>query len=261
MSQEESKWLFERRRRKTFAVFQNQVLTIWRVARSIGLHNSRAVGCVLENVGFTHSRGAVGTGAMRHRGGKYHDAPLAHRNCECVGTGLLAAYVTELRQAMRKRPAQMPARNNPWTTVVNRRVVESDPTGQVRLRLDVGVAIVLMPRERLRVFGLLVHRLIPVKPDVRPDQIVTEVLENAARRKLAQHLGKPDQVHGESDSVGLRNTDPAVRTRSQEFFGLHLERIDRVANAHDGRAIDRIFEHEKPALIERTRLLITDRSK
>src|SRR5260370_14836358 len=152
---------------------------------------------------------------MRHQRGKYHDAPLAHRYCERLGTVLLAAHVTELRPAMRKRPAQMPARNHPRTTVVNDRVVESDPTGEVLLRLDKGVAIVLMPRERLRIFGLLVHRLIPVKPDVGADQIVAEVLKNAARRKLAQHLRKPNQVHSESDSVGLRDAHPPLGTRSQ----------------------------------------------
>src|SRR5260370_28249255 len=99
---------------------------------------------------------------------------------------------------MRERPAQMSARNHPRTTVVNGRVVESDPAGEVRLRLDVGVAVVLMPGERLGILGLLVHRLIPVEAHVGPDEIVAEILKDATRRELAQYFGKPDEVHGES---------------------------------------------------------------
>ncbi len=198
---------------------------------------------------------------MRHQRGKYNDAPLADWNCKRFGPVLLAAHVSELRQAMRKRAAQMPAGNYPGTTVINGRVVKRDPAGEVRLRLDVGVAVILMPREWLGILGLLVHRLIPVEAHVGSDEIVAEILKDATRRELAQHFGKPDEMHGESDAVGLRDTHPAVGPRAQELLGLHFEGIDRIADAHDGRGIDRIFEHEEPALIERMCLLVSDRAK
>ena len=198
---------------------------------------------------------------MRHQRREYDDAPLAHRNGERIRTVLFTAHVTELRQSMRQRPAQMSARNHPGTTVVDGRVVESDPAGQVRLRLDVGVAVVLMPRERLWILGLFVHGLIPVKAHVGADEIVAEILKDAARRELAQDFGKLNQVNGESDSVGLCDAHPAVGTRAKELLSLRLERIDRIANAHDGRRIDRIFKHEEAALVERSRLLVGDQSK
>ena len=68
-------------------------------------------------------------------------------------------------------------------------------------------------------------------------------------------------MHGEGYSVGLRDAHPAVGTRAQEFLGPHLERIDRIADALDGRGIDRILEHEEAALIERSRLLVGDQAK
>src|SRR5512135_662448 len=104
---------------------------------------------------------------------------------------------------MRQRPAQVPTRNHPRTTVVERRVVESDPARQVRLRLDVGVAVVLMPRERLGIFGLLVHGLIPVEAHVGADEVVAEILKHAAGGELAQYFRKLDEMNGERDAVSL----------------------------------------------------------
>ncbi len=48
---------------------------------------------------------------------------------------------------------------------------QGDPTGQVVLRDDKGVAIVLVPREPPGLFGFLVHELVPVEVDVRTYQI------------------------------------------------------------------------------------------
>src|SRR5258707_3778911 len=63
--QAEVEWLFERRGGDAFAVFQNQVLTIGRVAGSVRLHDSRPVRRVLQNGRFLSPASAVVAGAMR----------------------------------------------------------------------------------------------------------------------------------------------------------------------------------------------------
>ena len=68
-------------------------------------------------------------------------------------------------------------------------------------------------------------------------------------------------MHGERDPVRLGDSHPAVGQRAQELFSLSLEGRNRVDDARDGLGIDRIFEHEKPPLVERPRLLVRDQTK
>ena len=56
-----------------------------RVARFAGLHYTRAVGRVLQNVRLANTGGDVRAGTMRHRRGKYDDAALADGNRERFG--------------------------------------------------------------------------------------------------------------------------------------------------------------------------------
>src|SRR5271163_1454561 len=68
-------------------------------------------------------------------------------------------------------------------------------------------------------------------------------------------------MHRKTDSVRLRDEHPAVGPRAQELLGLRLEWIDRIADLFNSGAIECIFEHEKPALVERSRLLVADQTK
>ena len=171
--------LFERRRRNASPFFQNQVLTIGRVVRQAsrrsmrGLARSARRRAHTAGCRFCALPGDVRAGAMRRQRGEHHDTAGARLRPASPRARLPRGIrKPSLLSAMRQRAAQMPARNHPRASVVDRRVGERDPAGQVGLRLDVGVAVVLMPRERLRVLGLLVHRLIPVQPHVGTDQIV-----------------------------------------------------------------------------------------
>ena len=81
----------------------------------------------------------------------------------------------------------MQARNYPGTPVVEGRIGERDPTGQVLLRFDVGVAVVLMPGKLSIRPRLFVHRLVPIEPYVRTDQVVYKIAKYGMCRELAQH--------------------------------------------------------------------------
>src|SRR5208282_3766474 len=153
-------------------VIRDQILAVRSDAQSASLHHAGSVGRILQDVGLARLLGGIRSRAMGRQGGEHHDTAGARLHRRGFGAVvLLAAYVTELAQAMRERAAQMSRRNYPRASVFDRRVGERDPAGQVRLRLDIGVAVVLMPRERLGVFGLLVDRLVPVEPDVGTNQI------------------------------------------------------------------------------------------
>src|SRR6202167_6742596 len=92
----EVEWLFEGWRSNSFAILQNQVLAFRLVAGRVGLHDSRAVGRVLQNIRFAHARSDVGAGAMRHQRRKYDEAARAHRPRERLVAVLFTAHVTEL---------------------------------------------------------------------------------------------------------------------------------------------------------------------
>src|SRR5262249_36219679 len=128
----------------------------------------------------------VGSGSMRHQRREHHRTSGAHRRGNSLRPVLVAADPTKLGQVMLQGTTQMPARYYPRAAVAFRCIGQGDPTGQIRLRLDIGVAIVLMPRERLLVLGLFVDRLVPVEAHVGTNQVVAQVRENWCRRKLAQ---------------------------------------------------------------------------
>src|SRR5437870_2917641 len=61
--------------------------------------------------------------------------------------------------------------------VVEGGVGERQPHGEVLLGLDVGVAVVLVPRYSAGLLGLLVDGLVPVEVDVGTDQVGAQVGE------------------------------------------------------------------------------------
>src|SRR5208282_3710751 len=100
---------------------------------------------------------------------EHHDAPRAYRYGRGLGPVRFATDPSEVAEPMSESASQMAARNHPRTTVVESRVVQSDPAGEVSLGLYVGVAVVLMPGERLGEFGFFVDCLIPIEPHVGAD--------------------------------------------------------------------------------------------
>src|SRR5271170_4787218 len=111
---------------------------------------------------------------MRRQRREHDDAAGAHRNRRRVGAVVLTANVASLAPTMLQSSAQVPAWNDPRTSVLEGGIGERDPAGEVRLRLDEGVAVILMPRKMLRVLGLFVNRLIPIETHVGSDEIVTQ---------------------------------------------------------------------------------------
>ena len=74
---------------------------------------------------------------------------------------------------------------NPWTTVIYRRVGQRNPTGQILLRLNIVIAVILMPRKILLRAGSLIYQLIPVQTYLRADEIQRQRLHHRVPRKAS----------------------------------------------------------------------------
>ena len=79
--------------------------------------------------------------------------------------------------AVPQGPETVHSGNDPGASVLHSRVAQRHPAGQVLLRLNVGVAVVLVPRKPAWLLGLLVDGLVPVEPDLGSDQILAEIGE------------------------------------------------------------------------------------
>ena len=135
---------------------------------------------------------------------------------------VLQATVAQRRAVMCQRALSVQAGNDPGTAVVEGRISQRDPAGQVLLRFDVGVAVVLMPGKLPIRPRLLVHRLVPVQPYVRTNQVVHKIAKYAMRRELAQHGVALHQMGMKGDLAGPRNAMDTVRPGLQKRFDLGL---------------------------------------
>src|SRR5262249_47877780 len=128
--------------------------TLGRVAGQ-GLGTGR---CVLEDVGPADVAGGVGPREVRGQGGKKDRAPGGDWGRDgpdpvwWLGETLIAEGLNGV-VGQGAEPVQ--PRRNPGTTVVHRGVGEGQPARDVVLRFDVGVAVVLVPRETPGLFWLL----------------------------------------------------------------------------------------------------------
>jgi hypothetical protein len=124
---------------------------------------------------------------VRRERREHDDAAGAHRRRDGV-VGVLEALVAERRdEAMRERALAVQAGHHPRAAALLGRVGQRQPARQVLLRLDVGVAIVLVPREAARLLGLLVDRLVPVEVHVVADQVVADAGDRRVRGEASQH--------------------------------------------------------------------------
>ena len=84
-------------------------------------------------------------------------------------------------------------------SVVDGGIGERHPAGEVLLRFDEGVAVVLMPRESARLLGLLVDGLVPVEAHVGADQVVAQIGEHRVPGERGGDRFALDEVDGERD--------------------------------------------------------------
>ncbi len=132
---------------------------------------------------------------MRHQRGKDDDTSCADWNRQRLTAVVLAAYVAKLGLAMRQCSAQMASRNYPRTSVVNGRVGQREPARQVCLRFDVGVAVVLMPRERFWIFRFFVDRL------MIPSASAMNILRSGLERRNSSVCASKGSIASRSCSI------------------------------------------------------------
>ena len=157
---------------------------------------------------------------------------------------------------MCQRSATGRAGHHPRTAVLLVGVGQRHPAGQVLLRIDEGVAVVLVPGELLWA-RLLVDRLVPVEPHVGADQVVGQVAEDGPRAELAEPLGAGHQVDRERDLARSRDPD-APAPVAQVLLDARLDRIDLVADGLRGRGVEGVLEQEEAALVVARGLLGAD---
>ena len=118
-------------------------------------------------------------------------------------------------------------------------VGEREPHREVLLRLDVRVAVVLVPRHPARLLGLLVDGLVPVQAHVGTDQVGAQAEH---RRVGAERLGRlraGDGVDGDREGAGLGDREAAVLAGLEEGVDLGLEPVEVVAHRGERVGVDR----------------------
>src|SRR5271156_460372 len=177
----------ERRRRDALAVFYDQVLSAFIVARCGRIQVAGAVGRVLENEGLAQFSRDVRSRSMRHQRREYEHAARAHRSGEGAVV-VLATNPSQLGQMMLECSAQVAAGLHPRTTILDGGVGQRNPAGEVGLRLDEVIAVVLMPREKFGILGLLVYRLVAIEAHVGTEQVAADAGDDRGRGQIANEL-------------------------------------------------------------------------
>ncbi len=151
----------------------------------------------------------------------------------------------------------MDAGHHPRAAALLGGVGERDPAGEIALRLDEVVAVVLVPGKGSFGARLLVDRLVPVEAHVGTEQVAPEVLEHRAGAEVVEEPRAQDQVHRERDLVGARD-EPLAALLAQRGLDLRLPRIDLGDDAIDGGAVERALEQEVAVLVPAPRLFGRD---
>ena len=108
------------------------------------------------------------------------------------------------------------AGGDPRAAVVEGGVGERHPHGEVGLRLHVGVAVVLVPRDPPWLLRLLVDGLVPVEAHVGADEVGTQVGDGGVAAERLGGLRAGHGVEGDRERPGLGDREPAVVTRLEE---------------------------------------------
>ena len=129
-------------------------------------------------------------------------------------------------------------------------VGERQPHGEVLLRLDVRVAVVLVPRDPPRLLGLLVHGLVPVEPHVGADEVGAEPEDRGVG---AERLGLLRARHGvdrDRERAGLGDGEAAVLAGLEERVDLRLEPVEVLPDLRQGVGVDEVGHHDEALLVE-----------
>ena len=137
---------------------------------------------------------------------------------------------TQCRGLMMQRAQSMQPRRDPWATIGLGRIGQRDPTGQIVLRLNKCVAVVLMPWKLFCHARFFIDALIPIQPYVRADEVRTQIREQRMATQLREHIAVQHQMRAKRDLVGARNAVTPIRALAQLRFGLGLQRINRADN-------------------------------
>ena len=156
-------------------------------------------------------------------------------------------------------PSRCTPRHHGDAAVVVVRVVDRDPARQVRLRLDVRVAVVLVPEDGRGAVGLLVDRLVPVEAHVGPDQVARDAGELRSGDELAQVRAARNGVGRHGLGVEARDAEAPVGRLGEEFLHLGVTRRELGVDARERAGVEHVLQHEEPELVELARLLSGDR--
>ena len=183
-------------------------------------------------------------------------APPAGTSRDDLHRGLGEALPAErLDVAVRERATAMETGSDLRTAVRVRRVAEREPDRQVLLRLDVGVAVVLVPREAARLLGLLVDGLVPVEVHVRADEVRAEVDEGRMATQRGELRRACHEVRAEGDGAGLGDHHAAALDLLERGVDLGLEAVGLGDHLRQQRRLDEIGHHDEAVRVELAHLL------
>ncbi len=222
----------------------------------VALEDLRVGGAVLDDVGLAHRVGEVGAGAVRGERREHHRAAGGDRRLGRLGALGQALPAEWVDVVMGEGALAVGAGGHLGTAVLERGVGEGEPHGEVLLRLDVGVPVVLVPRHAARLLGLLVDGLIPVEAHVGTDEVGAEAEHRRVLAQCLACLGPRDGVDGDRERAGLGDGEATVLPRLEEGVDLGLERVEVVAHRGDRGLVDQVGHHDEPVLVELLHLLV-----
>ncbi len=211
-------------------------------------------GRVLQDVRLAHLVGEVRPGQVWCQR-REHDR-ASSRDQRGGGTRRVAEALVAERFDIRVGEGPHPM--HPWchdrAPVVLCRVGERKPDRQILLRLDVRVAVVLVPRHPSRLLRFLVDGLVPVEVDVGTEQVRAEVRQRRRGRQLPKDARPGCEVDRHRDGAGLGDRHPLVGLRSEKGLDLGLTPVDLVRDRGQRVVVDDAV-HDEPTLTVELRCL------
>src|SRR5205823_6944085 len=201
--------------------------------------------------------GHVVTGRMGRERREHDDASRPHRNWNRT-VRVPRALEADGRASVGERARTVEAGEYPDAAVVERGVGDRDPAREVGLRFDVRVAVVLVPEDRLRPVRLLVDGLVPVQPDIGPDEVVAQTSEQRRRTERTQRGGVLHEVQRNRHGVDAGEAEATLRLGAEELERPLVERRDLGVQLGDGLATERLLEDEEALLVVRAGLFLRD---
>ena len=212
-----------------------------RVRHTVQCH--RAVGHVLQDVCLANRVGRVALRRVRRQRAEHDDAAR--------GTGTSTASDQSPQHSSPTgvdRCASVPSRCTPGMTAMQPFsrccVGDRDPTSQIRLRLDVRIAVVLVPQHRFGAIGLLVDGLIPIEAHVGPDEITRDRGEQGMGGETAGDVAPRDRVWRDRLRVESRDAEPPARNVGKKLLDVVVAGAELAIKLGHGRFVERIGDDE-----------------